>query len=112
MTATKGSDALGEDMNVFEMTVEDSMQCLETNVSHYSHGYLMECREKLVWKVKQYRKQCEDAVLQNTKLLYEHRQEIETIASFYQKLMSAPMQSGRIIKAASITSSAAVEIMK
>ncbi len=88
------------------------MKRLETNIQDYSPGYLIECREKLIGKVRKYRKQYEDAETENAKLVYKHRQDVERIRSFYQKLMYAPMRSGKIIKAASTTSSAAVEIMK
>ena len=104
--------ACGEDMDVLEMSLEDSMKRLDPNSVHYSLEYLTDCRTKLIQKVAQYRQQLETSTSNNTKLIYKHRQEIERIRSFYQNLMHAPTRTGRIVKAACTTSHAAVKIMQ
>lgn len=106
------NDAVGEDMDVFEMNLDDSIQALQADQQEFSVQYLKDCRRKLLQKVTDYHKQLEDAKSMIVKLEYQKRQEIESIRMFYQNLMYAPTRSGRIIKASSTTSSAAVKIMK
>ena len=60
--------ACGEDMEVLEMSLEDSMKCLDPNSVHY----LTDCRTKLIQKVAQYRQQLETSTSNNTKLIYKH----------------------------------------
>ena len=78
----------------------------------YSQDYLVDCRTKLIKKVTLYREQLEEAISNNARLTAKHRQEIESIRSFYKNLLHAPTRTGRIVKAACTTSNAAVKIMK
>ncbi len=88
--APSGTDeAVGEDIGVFLMTLEDSIQRLDTNASDYSEEFLMECRDKLMQKVIKYHKQYESAVTENSRLIHNHRQEVERIRKFYQNLVYA-----------------------
>ena len=107
-------NCLGEDADVVLMHAEDSLMELESDESQskYSYEYLLECRQKLMCKVAEYRERIEEQSTETTQVACKHRQEIEHIRSFYQAIAYAPTRSGRMVKAARCSSSVAAEIMR
>lgn len=103
---------LGEDIDVVEMNLEDALLELDEGHTEYSQQYLLECRQRLVHKVKHYRAALEEHQSEIAQLKYKHHQEIARIREFYMKLAYAPTRSGRMVKASLISSSVAAEIMK
>ena len=101
-------------MDVLEMRIEDSMSHLDPNPEQveYSQDYLVDCRIKLMKKVTLYREQLEEAISNHARFTAKHRQEIESIRSFYKNLLHAPTRTGKIVKVACTTSNVAVEIME
>ena len=110
--ARSKEDIYGEDMDTLEMNIEDSIQVLSTDVQEYSLEYYKDCRKKLISKVDTYRGRLEKAYSQNAKLVHKHREEVDSIRSFYQSILHMPTRTGRIIKAAHGNSSAAREVLE
>ena len=104
---------LGEDMDVALMKTDDCLIELEKDdqKSTYTYEYLLDCREKLMKKVEQYREQIEEQSSKIACMVYEHKKQLKHIQSFYQGIAYAPTRTGRIVKAAHCSTSAAAEIM-
>lgn len=104
---------LGEDMDVALMKTDDCLIELENDddKSAYTYEYLLDCREKLMKRVKTYRQQIEEQSSKMTSMAYEHKKQLQHIRSFYQGIAYAPTRTGRIVKSAHCSTSAAAEIM-
>ena len=110
--SVSGTDTcLGEDVDVVTMRTEDSLKELDEEEYEYSYEYLLECRQKLMRKVEEYRVYVEELTSKEARLIHKHREEVERIRNFYQTIAYAPTRTGRIVKAARMNSSAAAEIM-
>ena len=76
---------LGEDVDVVTMCTEDSLKELNEEQFDYSYEYLLECREKLMHKVEEYRVCVEELTSKEASLIHKHRKENGT----HQKLLSS-----------------------
>lgn len=63
-------------------------------------------------KVNAYRSELERLKLDKAKMAFKHRSQIDRIRSFYQTIAFATTRTGKIVKTAMETSSAAANIMK
>lgn len=63
-------------------------------------------------KVNAYRSELESLKLDNAKMAFKHCFQIDCIRSFYQTIGFATTRTGKIVKTAMETSSAAANIMK
>ena len=104
-------DEIGEDTDVMHMKLEDFYQQWEDS-NEYTHGYLLECRQQLMKKVKSYHCKIEELQTEKAELVVKHRKEIEEIRTFYQNIAYGTSRSGRIVKKAMSTSDAAKEVLK
>ena len=67
-------NCLGEDIDVVLMGTEDSLLQLECDKkSKHSYEYLLECREKLIQKVKLYRRRIEEQSSEIAEMTYKHK---------------------------------------
>ena len=107
-------NCLGEDIDVVLMGTEDSLLQLECDKkkSKHSYEYLLECREKLIQKVKLYRRRIEEQSSEIAEMTYKHKKELKHIRSFYQGIAYAPTRTWRIVKTAHCSTSKAAEIMR
>jgi len=99
-------DALGVDLDVVEMTVANP------DSEKFTYEYLQDCRKKLMLKVNAYRSELESLKLDKAKMAFKHRSQIDRIRSCYQTIAFATTRTGKIVKTAMETSSAAANIMK
>lgn len=87
-------ETFGLDLDALEMT----MPPMENDPD--SLRYLLQCRQRLLSKVKKYKQNYEELKTENIKLKAKHREEIESIRSFYQNISFGLTRSGKIVRAA------------
>ena len=104
----KNYPELGVDYTAELMKFEDSLQ----EPGEYTHKYLVDCRIKLRLSLERCHKQLEDALSANSKQAFRHRQQIESIRSFYQTIAYGNCRGAQIVRAAMSRSPSAAEFLK
>jgi hypothetical protein len=92
-------ESVGIDLDVMEMVYDDSLQDVEEDVGYYStRQYLVDCRKRLITKVKKYKKENERMKSEIADTYFKHRKEIEQIRSFYKNVSLGLSRSARMVQ--------------
>ena len=99
----------GVDLAAEELRLEDELKDRDVE---YTYEYLSNCRQKLRTRLEHCHQKLEEAKSINVKQNFQHRREIENIQHFYQTIAYAKSRTGRLVRSARLSSSAAAAVMK
>ena len=103
-------EAIGDvDIDHVEMCLYDSYRQLDGE--EYTREYLLNCRSKLMDKVQQYKKELNKSEEERVAMELAHKKELQRVRRFYEIIAFGQSRSGRMVRAAMGTTSAAKEIM-
>ena len=88
-------DAIGMDMDVLEMKLDDTLQQQTPEEYYSSEKYLHDCRARLIAKVEKYKIEVETLKSENIELQSKSRGDIEKMRLFYSNMFRS--RGGRIL---------------
>lgn len=100
---------LGVDLDVVEMTLKDKLM---QDSEEYTHTYLKDCRKRLMLKVNSYRREIERLNAEKTSLIHAHKQQLDSVRSFYQNIAYGMSRTGRIVRTSIQTGKASTKMME
>ncbi len=99
------ASTIDDDMDFVDMKLYDTYRQIDGKP--HSQEYLLKCRSKLTIKAQLYRQQTDHLQKEISRIELKHREQIERLRRFYETIAFGQSRSGKMVRAAMSTSSAA-----